>query len=210
MKSMSVYSGYDAGVTSTPRRRDAAQTRQLLLEEAGRRFARDGYASTTVRDIADGAGVNVALINRYFTSKEGLFEACLTHATTDLKKVATGVGPADIAASMARRIAGSPEDSRLDVGLLLLLRTSGDERIDGLRRGLIRSLSERLAAARVEDPGDDALLRAQIVLATALGIAVLRASIGAQPLAAAGEEDLRAPLTDLISALLPREQPQKP
>jgi AcrR family transcriptional regulator len=191
-------------VTSTPRRRDAAQTRQLLLDEAGRRFARDGYASTTVRDIADGAGVNVALINRYFTSKEGLFEACLTHATTDLKKVAAGLDPADVAASMARRIAGSSGEARLDVGLLLLLRTSGDERIDDLRRNLIRSMSERLAASRTGgSPGDEALLRAQIVLSAALGIAVLRASIGVQPLATAGEDDLRAPLADLIDALLP-------
>src|SRR5687768_16792368 len=59
-------------------RRDAARTRRRLLEAARRRFARDGYATSTVRDIADDAGVNVALISRYFTSKEGLFEACLT------------------------------------------------------------------------------------------------------------------------------------
>ena len=67
-----------------PRRRDAASTRQLLLDAARRRFARDGYAATTVRDIADDAGVNVALISRYFDSKEGLFEACLAAAVDEL------------------------------------------------------------------------------------------------------------------------------
>jgi AcrR family transcriptional regulator len=34
------------------RSRDAAKTRQLLLDSARRRFAHDGYSATTVRDIA--------------------------------------------------------------------------------------------------------------------------------------------------------------
>src|SRR5262249_4490858 len=57
------------GAVAGPRRRDAATTRQLLLDAARQRFAIDGYAATSVRDIAHDAGVNVALINRYFTSK---------------------------------------------------------------------------------------------------------------------------------------------
>src|SRR4051794_36587391 len=73
------------------RHRDAAKTRQLLLDAALRRFASDGYAATTVRDIADDAGVNVALISRYFESKEGLFEVCLTTAVDDLRRAAGNV-----------------------------------------------------------------------------------------------------------------------
>src|SRR5690348_5267904 len=81
---------YAGRVTSASptRRRDAARTRQALLEAARHRFAGDGYAATTVRDIADDAGVNVALISRYFQSKEGLFEACLTSAVDDMKRAA--------------------------------------------------------------------------------------------------------------------------
>lgn len=45
-------------------------------------------AATTVRDIADDAGVNVSLISRYFACKEGLFEACLTEAVDELGRVA--------------------------------------------------------------------------------------------------------------------------
>ena len=62
------------------RRRDATATRRALLQAARRRFAGQGYASTTVRQVADDAGVNVSLISRYFSSKEGLFEACLRSA----------------------------------------------------------------------------------------------------------------------------------
>ena len=59
----------DADAT-TGKSRDAANTRRLLLSSARRRFAQDGYSATRVRDIAADAGVNVALINRYFSSKE--------------------------------------------------------------------------------------------------------------------------------------------
>ena len=40
---------------------------------AQRHFTRNGYEATKVREVADEAGVNVALVNRYFGSKEGLF-----------------------------------------------------------------------------------------------------------------------------------------
>jgi AcrR family transcriptional regulator len=188
------------------RRRNASQTRQLLLEVASTRFARDGYATTTVRDIADAAGVNVALISRYFTSKEGLFEACLTSAFLALKKETTGLDRAGIAEGIARRILGSADDEGLHEAMLLLLRSSGDERIDGMRRALLRSMSERLAEA-VAGPGssadDNVLLRAQIILGTTLGMTLLRASLATDPLASASEADLVGPIGDLVQALLP-------
>ncbi len=64
--------------------RDAAATRRALVRAARRRFATDGYRATTVRQIAADAGVNVALINRYFESKEGLFEACMMRTSDEL------------------------------------------------------------------------------------------------------------------------------
>ncbi|AGL17220.1 TetR/AcrR family transcriptional regulator [Actinoplanes sp. N902-109] len=186
------------------RRRNAERTRQLLLDKARWRFARDGYAATTVRDIADDAGVNVALINRYFTSKEGLFEACLRTAGSEMRQDADDLTFDGIAAAMASRIAGASMPGEVHDALLLLLRTSGDERIDELRRAVLQSVSEKLArAANGPDISPEALLRAQVVLGTTLGITLLRASMGLQPLAEATPEDLLGPLTDLVNALLP-------
>ncbi|MFG1922526.1 TetR family transcriptional regulator [Cryptosporangium sp. NPDC048952] len=180
--------------------RDSARTRRLLLDEAKRRFARDGFAATmSVREIAEGAEVNVALISRYFTSKEGLFEACLADAVTELDQ-ATEVGsPAVIAANIASRIAGPEAALPVNEGLLLLLRSSGDERADAARRRFLHAASARLAETSTHD---EALLRAQIVLATSLGIALLRASPGVEPLSAATAADLEEPLTTMIEALL--------
>src|SRR4029078_8177484 len=46
-----------------------------ILEAAERLFGAHGYEGTSVRDIAQEAGVNLAMISYYFGSKEGLLEA---------------------------------------------------------------------------------------------------------------------------------------
>jgi len=194
------------GTPSPRRRRNAAQTRQLLLEVARARFARDGYVTTTVRHICDDAGVNVALISRYFTSKEGLFEACLASAVREIRSDADVLSRDEVAAKLARRIAGTAGGPRTHEALLLVLRSSGDERVDDMRRKLLRSLSEQLAATASgrhgPPPDDQLLLRAQIVMAASLGLALLRSSAAVSPIASATEQDLTEPLSDLVNAML--------
>lgn len=189
------------------RSRDADKTRRLLLTSARRRFAEDGYSATRVRDIAGDAGVNVALINRYFVSKEGLFEACLVTARDALGR--SGEVPVsfdDLLENMTRQVAGAPGEER-SLMLLLLLRSSGDEAADRIRRNTLRFFGEQMALAAgwttEEVKSDDLMLRAQIALSTVLGIALLRASSnGLEPLASATAESLGAPLGDVITALL--------
>ncbi len=48
-------------------------TEDKIKEIAKKIFAQKGFAATTIRDIALEAGVNVALLNYYFRSKENLF-----------------------------------------------------------------------------------------------------------------------------------------
>jgi AcrR family transcriptional regulator len=186
------------------RRRNAAQTRQQLLHVARVRFIRDGYAATTVRDIADDAGVNVALINRYFTSKEGLFEACMGMAVTDINRDTEDLTLEQMATRMANKIAEGAHESRLQDSLMLLLRTSGDDHINDMRRDILHAVSEKFATA-AGSPGDEqTLLRAQIMLATAIGMTLMRSSLRLSPIAEAEERDLIGPLTDVMNALLPR------
>jgi len=193
-------------VDTAIRPRDATNTRQLLLEAARLRFARNGYSSTTVREIAGDAGVNVALINRYFTSKEGLFEACLSRAVDELSSNETGEITVDrIVRSTARQIAGAPSGLH-SLHLLLLLRSSGDERADQIRHDTLQTFAEGMATAggwRKDDPTtDNIMLRAQMALSMSLGIVLLRSSGGLQPLTDATEDDLRAPMSDAFTALL--------
>jgi len=61
--------------TAAPRLFDtgnAVDTRSKILEAAFRRLATEGYAALSVREIAKDAGVNHALINYHFRSKDQL------------------------------------------------------------------------------------------------------------------------------------------
>lgn len=58
-------------------RADGVQARERILLAALRLFLARGYASTPVRDIARGAGVNIAAIGYYFGDKAGLYRAAL-------------------------------------------------------------------------------------------------------------------------------------
>jgi AcrR family transcriptional regulator len=51
---------------------DATQTRERILDATFRRLVSGGYAALSVREIAKDAGVNHALINYHFGSKEQL------------------------------------------------------------------------------------------------------------------------------------------
>jgi AcrR family transcriptional regulator len=51
-----------------------ATSEEKIKEAARKVFMRKGYAATRTRDIAEEAGINLALLNYYFRSKERLFE----------------------------------------------------------------------------------------------------------------------------------------
>lgn len=53
-------------------------TRKAILKAAQGAFSTRGYSDTGVRDITAQAGVSIALVNRYFGSKEKLLEEALT------------------------------------------------------------------------------------------------------------------------------------
>jgi AcrR family transcriptional regulator len=62
------------GVTSEIGKREAHKlaTRRAIQDAADELFSAHGYAQTTVRDIADAAGVTERTFFRYFTGKESL------------------------------------------------------------------------------------------------------------------------------------------
>ena len=63
---------------------DPAETQTKILDAAFRQLAIKGYASLSMREIAKDAGVNHALINYYFRSKDQLVIAVLDEANRQL------------------------------------------------------------------------------------------------------------------------------
>jgi TetR/AcrR family transcriptional regulator len=60
--------------------RNAAATRLRILDAAEREFAAGGFAGARLREIAEAAGVQPALIHHYFADKQGLYCAVLDRA----------------------------------------------------------------------------------------------------------------------------------
>ncbi len=50
-----------------------SSTEQKIIEAARKVFTQKGYAAARTRDIAEAAGINLALLNYYYRSKEKLF-----------------------------------------------------------------------------------------------------------------------------------------
>lgn len=49
-------------------------TEEKIIQAASKVFTQKGYVATRTRDIAEEAGINLALLNYYFRSKEKLFQ----------------------------------------------------------------------------------------------------------------------------------------
>jgi AcrR family transcriptional regulator len=187
--------------------RDAAATQRALIRAARRRFATEGYRATTVRQIAADAGVNVALISRYFSSKEGLFEACMVRTSDELdtQSSPSASGLDHVIARLLSHIVNGP-DADDPLQLLLLLRSSGDDNADLIRRRTLEHFTRRLAGAagwRDDDPSTaPILLRAQLAIAMGMGVIMLRTSAAVEPIASASPAELLDALGETFKILL--------
>jgi len=68
----------------------AAQTREKILRAGIACFAERGYAQTSNRDIAAGAGITAGSLYHYFDSKAALFEEALRFCTATLLEAYRG------------------------------------------------------------------------------------------------------------------------
>lgn len=182
--------------TARGRRRpyDADATREALLDAAGALFDERGYDGATIREIGQRAGVDPALIARYFGGKEGLYLASL----------ARGGGrtvPADVVEALAAMLSTSDSRGIGPVPLAMVSPTLSD----GTREQVMRVVQERAVEPVASDldarGADDAQLRAEVLAALALGISLTRASGTLPALAGAPLERLLAVVEPLARAL---------
>ena len=157
----------EAPVTRT---RNAAATRAAILDAARVRFSKEGYDGASLRDIAGEVGVDVALVSRYFGSKDELFNQVLVcEGPDDLFKGERS----DFGERVARMLV---EDDRDDEGmetLLMILRSASSTKA----AGMIRASSQREFYGPIEDivGGPDRVLRARMIGALITGFCIMRA-----------------------------------
>jgi AcrR family transcriptional regulator len=182
------------------RKRDAAATREAILVAATRRFATQGYERAGAREIAGDAGVTAALVNRYFGSKEGLFAEVIERAL-DMGNLLRGER-ANLADHLARVMVYGREYAPDDVQtpLLLLLHSATAPRaVELFRRDLDRT-QLRLLAEHIG--GDEAAVRAAMVLAQLTGFAILHHVLRPEAFAEARGEELVALLSKSLAACI--------
>ncbi|MGH6957815.1 MAG: TetR family transcriptional regulator [Caulobacteraceae bacterium] len=185
-----------------PRRRDAQATRAAILAAAKGQFARLGYDSATLRDIAAEAGADVALIGRYFGGKEALFTEALKDAIKPdrLKDWNRATFGRDIALMMA----GDPHASEARThGFQFLLRAATSPSTAPL---LNVAVQERfLAPIRDWLGGENAQARARVLAAAFIGFLVERL-IRAGPLEGRERDVFVARVAALFEALVAEER----
>jgi AcrR family transcriptional regulator len=190
-------STFSAEPTSREERR--RRTEACILQIARRLFAEEGFDRATIRAVAQRAGVDPALVMQYYGSKEGLFAAAMkgahgggrlrdaereeipAAALHDLFAKFEEAGDREAAAALARNFLTHPEAHRI-------MR-------DDVMCSLVTGLAGKIG-------GDDAELKAALVMACTFGLALSRYLLQIPGLAQAARADIERLLEPALRAVL--------
>lgn len=154
--------------TLKPRRSDA--TRAAILAAAREQFATSGYQGATIRAIAAGAGIDPAMVMRYYGNKEGLFAAA---ADFDLRLPALdGVPRKAVGTTLVEHFLDRWEG---DETLMALLRTAVTNEAAAARlQAVFATQLAPLVAQLSGEPRGAAAARAGLIATQMLGLALCR------------------------------------
>jgi AcrR family transcriptional regulator len=179
--------------------RNAGDTRARILAAARVRFSADAYENVGTRDIAADAGVDAALVNRYFGGKEKLFDEAIQDAFA-IKDHFDGVDMSQFGELITTLVMNGSEErreQRFDA-LGLLLRSSGSP-----------ATQERVSTRFHEDfvlplarllRGRDAELRAALIASYLIGLATMKHALASPLLGSATQRKAVATVSVAIQA----------
>ncbi len=153
------------------RSRDAGASRVALLAAAQELFGQKGYDATTVREIGERAGVDAALIARYFGSKADLYIAAVAAERMGEQHTSAYVGLGDMVASMITRV---DRDGPGPILQALVRSDTADEIRAAAQARLARRLVEPLVAGMEDRGTGEAGLRAEVAVSALVGVALAR------------------------------------
>jgi AcrR family transcriptional regulator len=163
---------------SAKRPRDAAASKRSLFTAAQELFGQKGFERTTIREIGERAGVDGALIARYFGSKADLYIAVVAAERMGgpgLERAVDIDEPYDGLPEMIEAVISRSDRHGLGPILQALIRSDTSAEIrraaeDRLARRLVTPLADNVTAGNV----DRAQLRAEIAISALVGISLGR------------------------------------
>lgn len=177
------------------RPRDAAASRQALLEAAQDLFGQSGFEGTTIRAIGDKAGVDASLVARYFGSKADLYIAAVAAERMD------GAQPDDFEhlAQIVHALVTRTDRHGPGPIIQALVRSDTSEEIrTAVQARLSRRLVDPLTAAMSDQGIDRARLRAELATSALIGVTLGRSQGWFESLRSVP----RAALVDLVTEAL--------
>jgi AcrR family transcriptional regulator len=154
------------------------QADAVILDRAAALFARQGFAKTSVQDVADAVGLSKAGLLHHFPSKDVLYAAVLAHADDVGSRVLKEVAPLPLGAERDRRAI----EALVDVAfahpgiVALLLAPAAQLDGDGDEPPPARSEATLLAFGVTTDCADDQRLVRVIGALAAVAVLTLTAS----------------------------------
>jgi AcrR family transcriptional regulator len=176
--------------------RHAGHTRDRILASARRLFSSRGYDHVGTRDIAGDAGVDAALVMRYFGGKEQLFREAISggfrveeHLPDDLSRL--GV-------FLVEQVLGNKRDADDFDALGALLHSASSPTTSALlaerfNEEFVKPLGKRLG-------GRDADVRSTLIASYIVGLATMRHAFGARALSGAPGKRAGAMAAEAIQA----------
>ena len=165
-------------------RADRTDVRGDILRAARALFAERGFKGTTMRAVAEAAGVDVALVPYYYGNKDGLFAATLELPVDPSAKLdeVFAQGLDGIGERIARTMATLVDDEATGPAMIGLIRSAVTE---GPAQEVVRDFIENVViegyARHLDAP--DARRRAALAATQIVGMAMGRHVLRVEPLA---------------------------
>jgi AcrR family transcriptional regulator len=181
------------------RRPGPTTTREAIADAARRQFAELGYDRATLRGIAGEAGVDAALVVRFYGSKDGLFREVMAlppMVAEAIERLADG--PTEtVGRRLAEVIVGMLENPRSRAVVLGRIRSASShpDAAALVRETVTRDLGRLVAAVTDDEPE----IRAVLVGSQVVGLALARHVVHVEPLAS-------MPAADVIDYVAPTFQ----
>lgn len=167
------------------------RTREAILSAARHLFAKQGYEATTVREVAERAQIDPAMVMRYFGSKDGLFAEA---ASVKLAlPSSTDIDPADMGTAIAEHFLEIWEGEGSKQGMSVLLRSAASNSYAAakMREAFLAQVMPFITAI---GESDSAPRRAGLVASQLLGLAMCRYVLKLPPVVALSRAEIVAAL----------------